>query len=229
MPETRTAAALRPAMRAGVRLRRVSGSCAGGAIETAAAPLMTDLPCRPWRQPRPTRGKREALRRRAPSPWLRETFHQGLYLLRDHRAVLRRSGTDLADHRRHRAPGRAAVAMVGREVPVEDHSGAVGLRLFVEAREEAFAQRGARPAKGLLHQLVLGREVRVEPADGERGPLHHFRDPRARDPLLTDEPRRGLEDRFVRPFLLLGLRVHVRGSFQPAPKSAYDHNITSVR
>src|SRR5207245_6198052 len=60
------------------------------------------------------------------------------------------------------------------------------------------------------HQLVLGGEMRVEAPDGERGALHHVGDRGARDPFFPDEPRRGLEDGFVRPFFLFDLGVHLR-------------------
>src|SRR3989454_9178471 len=128
----------------------------------------------------------------------------------DDGAVLRRRRADLSDHRRKGAVGRAAVAVVGREVSLEDGFGPIGLGLRVEALEEALAQRGAGASDRLVHQFVLGGEVRVEAADRERSALHHVRHGGARDPLFTDQPRGGLQDRFVRPFLPFDLGVHLR-------------------
>ncbi len=68
---------------------------------------------------------------------------------------------------------------------------------------------------------LLRGEVRVKAADGEPGPLHHVRDPRAGDPALPEEAPGRLEDRFVRLLLLLELRVHAAlpAALAPAPRS----------
>jgi hypothetical protein len=56
--------------------------------------------------------------------------------------------------------------------------------------------------------------VRVEAADGQPSAMHHVRDPRPGDALLTEQTRGGGQDRLVRALFLFLLGVHGVPAFQ---------------
>lgn len=73
----------------------------------------------------------------------------------EHITMLGRRGSDLADHRRQRAAALRVVPVSRGKVSREDHLGAVGGRLLVDAREEALTHSRRRATENLVDELLF--------------------------------------------------------------------------